>query len=83
MKWVLGFPANNALGLPAIHGILLLNDAADRRPDRDPRRRADHGPAHGGDLGRRDPGLGAGGRRAADRARPSSGPASRAAATCR
>jgi ornithine cyclodeaminase/alanine dehydrogenase-like protein (mu-crystallin family) len=26
MKWVLGFPGNNALGLPAIHGILLLND---------------------------------------------------------
>ena len=26
MKWVLGFPANNALGLPAIHGVLLLND---------------------------------------------------------
>ncbi|HEY4189832.1 MAG TPA: hypothetical protein VGM28_05400 [Candidatus Limnocylindrales bacterium] len=28
MKWVLGFPTNNALGLPAIHGILLLNDPA-------------------------------------------------------
>ena len=27
MKWVLGFQANNALGLPAIHGTLLLNDA--------------------------------------------------------
>ena len=27
MKWVLGFSANNARGLPAIHGILLLNDA--------------------------------------------------------
>ena len=26
MKWVLGFNANNALGLPAIHGLLLLND---------------------------------------------------------
>lgn len=28
MKWVLGFNGNHALGLPAIHGILLLNDAA-------------------------------------------------------
>jgi ornithine cyclodeaminase/alanine dehydrogenase-like protein (mu-crystallin family) len=27
MKWVLGYSANNAIGLPAIHGILLLNDA--------------------------------------------------------
>ena len=26
MKWVLGYPTNNAIGLPAIHGILLLND---------------------------------------------------------
>ncbi len=28
MKWVLGFNTNNAIGLPAIHGILLLNDPA-------------------------------------------------------
>ena len=28
MKWVLGFNGNNALGLPAIHGLLLLNDPA-------------------------------------------------------
>ena len=28
MKWVLGFNRNHALGLPAIHGVLLLNDAA-------------------------------------------------------
>lgn len=27
MKWVLGFPANAAAGLPAICGLLLLNDA--------------------------------------------------------
>lgn len=27
MKWVLGFATNAALGLPAIHGLLLLNDA--------------------------------------------------------
>jgi len=27
MKWVAGFPTNNALGLPAIHGTLLLTDA--------------------------------------------------------
>lgn len=26
MKWVLGFLANAALGLPAIHGLVLLND---------------------------------------------------------
>jgi ornithine cyclodeaminase/alanine dehydrogenase-like protein (mu-crystallin family) len=26
MKWVLGFNGNHALGLPAIHGLLLLND---------------------------------------------------------
>jgi ornithine cyclodeaminase/alanine dehydrogenase-like protein (mu-crystallin family) len=26
MKWVLGFGSNAALGLPAIHGLLLLND---------------------------------------------------------
>jgi ornithine cyclodeaminase/alanine dehydrogenase len=26
MKWVLGFATNNVLGLPAIHGLLLLND---------------------------------------------------------
>ena len=32
-------------------------------PDRDPRRRADHRRADGGDLGRRDPGVGAAGRR--------------------
>lgn len=27
MKWVLGFPANNERGLPAISGLVLLNDA--------------------------------------------------------
>jgi len=27
MKWVLGFGANAALGLPAIHGLVVLNDA--------------------------------------------------------
>ena len=27
MKWVLGFPTNNAAGLPSIHGLVLLNDA--------------------------------------------------------
>ena len=26
MKWVAGFPGNRALGLPAIHGLVLLND---------------------------------------------------------
>jgi ornithine cyclodeaminase/alanine dehydrogenase-like protein (mu-crystallin family) len=28
MKWVLGFPGNLADGLPAIHGLVLLNDAS-------------------------------------------------------
>jgi ornithine cyclodeaminase/alanine dehydrogenase-like protein (mu-crystallin family) len=32
MKWVLGFATNNAIGLPAIHGILLLNDPATGLP---------------------------------------------------
>lgn len=27
VKWVLGFPGNNAAGFPAIHGLVLLNDA--------------------------------------------------------
>jgi ornithine cyclodeaminase/alanine dehydrogenase-like protein (mu-crystallin family) len=27
MKWVVGFPTNDRLGLPAIHGTVLLNDA--------------------------------------------------------
>ncbi len=32
MKWVAGFATNNALGLPAIHAVLLLNDAVTGRP---------------------------------------------------
>jgi ornithine cyclodeaminase/alanine dehydrogenase-like protein (mu-crystallin family) len=28
MKWVAGFPGNRALGLPAIHAVVVLNDAA-------------------------------------------------------
>ena len=28
MKWVLGYPTNNALGVPAIHGLVVLNDPA-------------------------------------------------------
>jgi ornithine cyclodeaminase/alanine dehydrogenase len=27
MKWVVGFPSNSALGVPAIHGTVLLSDA--------------------------------------------------------
>src|SRR5689334_6715764 len=26
MKWVLGYPTNNALGVPSIHGLVVLND---------------------------------------------------------
>jgi ornithine cyclodeaminase len=32
MKWVLGFATNSTMGLPAIHGILLLNDPATGLP---------------------------------------------------
>lgn len=32
MKWVLGFPANVDAGLPAIHGLVLLNDPATGLP---------------------------------------------------
>ena len=55
IKWVAGFATNNERGLPAINAVVVLNDAATGLPTRDPRRRADHGPADGGGLGRRDP----------------------------
>jgi ornithine cyclodeaminase/alanine dehydrogenase len=32
MKWVAGFPTNNALGLPAINAVVVLNDAATGLP---------------------------------------------------
>jgi ornithine cyclodeaminase/alanine dehydrogenase-like protein (mu-crystallin family) len=32
MKWVAVFPSNNELGLPAIHGLVILNDAATGQP---------------------------------------------------
>jgi ornithine cyclodeaminase/alanine dehydrogenase-like protein (mu-crystallin family) len=32
MKWVAVFPSNNAIGLPAIHGLVILNDATTGRP---------------------------------------------------
>jgi ornithine cyclodeaminase/alanine dehydrogenase-like protein (mu-crystallin family) len=32
MKWVAIFPTNNAVGLPAIHGLVILNDADTGRP---------------------------------------------------
>ena len=40
-KWVAGFPAT-ASGLPAIHALVILNDADDGRAAGDPRRRPDH-----------------------------------------
>lgn len=32
MKWVAGFGTNSGLGLPAIHAVVVLNDAASGRP---------------------------------------------------
>jgi ornithine cyclodeaminase/alanine dehydrogenase-like protein (mu-crystallin family) len=32
IKWVLGYPTNNAIGVPAIHGIVVLNDPATGMP---------------------------------------------------
>lgn len=32
MKWVVGFPANAAVGLPVIHGTVILSDASTGRP---------------------------------------------------
>jgi ornithine cyclodeaminase/alanine dehydrogenase-like protein (mu-crystallin family) len=32
LKWVAGYPANQELGLPYIHGLFLLSDAATGRP---------------------------------------------------
>ncbi len=32
MKWIAGFPANGARGLPAIHGLVILNDAGTGLP---------------------------------------------------
>ncbi|MFM2105860.1 MAG: hypothetical protein RL338_892 [Chloroflexota bacterium] len=32
IKWVAGFPANDALGLPAIHAVLILSDPATGAP---------------------------------------------------
>src|SRR3954463_11502078 len=32
IKWVAGYPDNQALGLPYIHGLLVLTDAATGRP---------------------------------------------------
>ena len=55
MKWVAGFPANSALGLPAIHAPRRPQRPRDRRAGRDPRRRPDHGRADGGVSRRRDP----------------------------
>jgi len=32
LKWVAGYPGNKALGVPYLHGLLLLSDAATGRP---------------------------------------------------
>ena len=32
LKWIAGFSANRTIGIPAIHGIVLLNDPATGRP---------------------------------------------------
>ena len=57
MKWVAGNPANNAVGLAGIYGLLLLNDPVTTAPIAI----LDAGPitarAHGGDQRGRDPGL--------------------------
>ena len=57
MKWVAGFGTNNALGLPAIHAVVVINDAATGAPVAHPRRRADHGAADRGGVGRRHPAI--------------------------
>jgi ornithine cyclodeaminase/alanine dehydrogenase-like protein (mu-crystallin family) len=32
LKWIAGFPANQTIGIPAIHGLVLLNDPATGQP---------------------------------------------------
>ena len=32
IKWILGFPTNNSAGLPALHGLVVLNDATTGAP---------------------------------------------------
>ena len=60
MKWVAGFAANNAVGLPAINAVVVLNDAATGLPTAI----LDGGPitgaADGGRLGRGHPPFRAG-----------------------
>ena len=83
IKWIAGFPANRARGLPAIHGLVLLNDPTtgvptailDAGPITAERTAAISGVAIAP--------VRAGRRRAGRRASRSSAPASRAGATCR
>ena len=60
MKWVAGFGTNNAIGLPAISALVVLNDPQTGPADRDPRRWPDHGRAHGGGVRRGHPPVRAG-----------------------
>ena len=83
MKWVAGFGANNALGLPAINAVVVLNDAATGLPTRDPRRRADHRDADGRRVRRGDRAGSPRGSPGGRHAPRSSGPGSRAGAISR
>ena len=48
LKWVAGYPSNQPLGIPYIHGLFVLSDAATGRPARRDGRNLDHRGAHRG-----------------------------------